>query len=147
MSPKKNKFLIIAALFLFLISGVKSFAQKETQAEHKVRWKEPEGMEAASNPLAHNTAAADSGKIIYMKICSVCHGTSGKGDGVAAAGLATKPADHTSAFVQAEPDGQLFWELTNGHAPMPTYKTLLTEMQRWQLVCFIRTLKSKSVHK
>ena len=140
----KSSRKILLALTLLSLSANNSFAQKETAEQHKLRWKEPDGIEAVSNPFAHDAAAADSGKITYMKICSVCHGTSGKGDGIAAAGLAVRPADHTSPFVQAAPDGQLFWELSNGHAPMPSYKTALTEKQRWQLICFIRTLKAKS---
>jgi mono/diheme cytochrome c family protein len=147
MFTLKKQLRFFQPLILFLAVCATSFAQKETGAEHKVRWKEPDGMETMKNPLAQVVASADSGKITYMQICSVCHGSSGKGDGIAAAGLAHKPADHTSVFVQQETDGQLFWELTNGHAPMPAYKTVLNDKQRWQLICFIRTLKSKSIHK
>ena len=35
------------------------------------------------------------GKEIFTKACASCHGTSGKGDGPASAGLAQKPADFT----------------------------------------------------
>ncbi len=137
----KKQFQFLA--FFILISGA-AIAQKETAEAHKARWKEPAGIENVKNPFAGVAAASDSGKITYMKICSVCHGTSGKGDGVAAAGLTIKPADHTGSLVQGATDGQLFWEITNGHAPMPTYKSILTDKQRWQLICFIRTLKGKS---
>jgi mono/diheme cytochrome c family protein len=36
-----------------------------------------------------------AGKTVFMKVCQSCHGTSGKGDGPAAAGLDPKPADFT----------------------------------------------------
>lgn len=144
MFPIKKQFQFLKALVLLLFISATAIAQKETAEAHKLRWKEPAGIDGVKNPFAGVSAEADSGKIRYMKICSVCHGNSGKGDGVAAPGLTVKPADHTSTLVQSATDGQLFWEVTNGHAPMPAYKTLLTEKQRWQLVCFIRTLKSKS---
>src|SRR6185369_1520652 len=113
-------------------------AQKETMDAHKRRWDTPAWSDTLKNPFIHVSTAADSGKVIYMKICSVCHGTSGKGDGVAAAGLAVRPANHTADNVQLQTDGSLYYELTNGHAPMPAYKTVLTDKQRWWLICFIR---------
>jgi len=60
--------------------------------------------------------------------------------GVAAADLAKKPADHSSDYVQKQTDGALHWMITEGHTPMPTFKTSLTDNQRWELVNYIRTL-------
>ena len=116
--------------------------QKELDANKK-KWNVPADAENAVNPYVHNAAATDSGKVIYQKICSVCHGTGGKGDGIAAVGLNVQPANHTGDLVQLQTDGALFYELTNGHAPMPAYKTVLNDKQRWEVVNFIRTLKSK----
>ena len=88
----------------------------------------------------------DTGKVLYQKTCSVCHGTSGKGDGIAAVGLMVKPANHTSQNVQQQKDGVLFYKISNGRVPMPPFKSKLTEKQRWALVNYIRTLsKNKSV--
>jgi hypothetical protein len=44
--------------------------------------------------------------------------------------------------VQQQADGVLFWKLTNGNATrgMPSFSKL-PELQRWQLVLYIRTLK------
>ncbi|MCX6276078.1 MAG: cytochrome c [Bacteroidetes bacterium] len=143
----KNQLKIFSCLSFLLISGGVVKAQKETMEQHKRRWDTPAWTDTIKNPLAHVAAAADSGKVTYLKICSVCHGNGGKGDGVAAAGLAIKPANHTGPNVQLQTDGSLFYELSNGHAPMPAYKTILTEKQRWQLICFIRTLKPKTKEK
>jgi hypothetical protein len=52
----------------------------------------------------------------------------------------TKPADWTSAKVQAESDGELFWKITNGRGPMPPWKSL-PEKDRWEVVNYIKTLK------
>ena len=131
-------------LFLLLTSSsITSLAQKETFEAHKRRWDTPAWTDTIKNPYATVNSAADSVKVIYMKICSVCHGNSGKGDGIASAGLTIKPADHTSSNVQLQTDGSLFYEVSNGHAPMPAYKTILTDKQRWRLICYIRTLKPK----
>ena len=98
------------------------------------------------NPLKGQPDAIAAGKKLYGTYCAVCHGNKGKGDGIAAAGLNPKPADHTSAKVQNQTDGAIFWKITNGRAPiasMASYEKTLTETQRWQLVDFIRTLAKK----
>ena len=119
------------------------FAQKETAEAHRRRWDTPAWTDTIRNPYLNMASVTDSGKVLYQKFCTVCHGTSGKGNGVAAAGLSVRPADHTSPYVQLQTDGSLFYEMSNGHAPMPAYKNVLTEKQRWSLINYIRTLKSK----
>ena len=41
-------------------------------------------------------AHAEDGALLFKTYCSTCHGESGKGDGVAAAALNTKPRDFTA---------------------------------------------------
>jgi len=104
----------------------------------------PASADAVVNPVKGNAAATAEGKKLYTSNCVVCHGDKGQGDGVAAAGLAKPPADHSSAAVQKQTDGALFWMLSEGNTPMPAYKAVFNETQRWQLVNYIRTLaKSK----
>ena len=100
----------------------------------------PPSADALSNPFKGNAEATAEGKKIYTLYCVTCHGSKGKGDGIAAPGLSRPPADHTSDFVQKQTDGALFWIISEGNNPMPTYKSTLSETQRWQVVNFIRTL-------
>ena len=37
-------------------------------------------------------------------------------------------------------DGELFYVISEGHKPMPSYKKKLTDEQRWQLVLLVRAL-------
>jgi len=39
-----------------------------------------------------------------------------------------------------ETDGSLFWKMSEGRGPMPSWKDQLTETERWQLVIYIRKL-------
>jgi hypothetical protein len=50
-------------------------------------------------------------------------------------------ADLQLAIVQQQSDGTLFWKITNGNARhgMPSFSKL-PELERWQLVLYIRTL-------
>src|SRR5215510_8955630 len=43
--------------------------------------------ETTKNPLADNSGAAATGKILYAKNCASCHGDGGEGDGDFAASL------------------------------------------------------------
>ena len=74
-------------------------------------------------------------------MCAICHGNYGKGDGMAGSSLTPRPTNFTISKVQAQSDGALYWKLTEGRAPMASYKTILKKEQRWQLVNYIRTFK------
>jgi mono/diheme cytochrome c family protein len=106
-------------------------------------WFAPKDAESVSNPLANNPEAAKNGAVIFQKNCVLCHGNKGKGDGPVGANLQTKPANLTSPAVQANTDGSLFWKIGNGRAPMPSFKSVLKDEQRWQLVNYLRTLAKK----
>lgn len=128
--------LITSTLLVLLLS-----ASVSTSAQSKgSNWEPPKSADELHNPLPNDAAALQEGKTNYHLYCAPCHGDKGRGDGPAAAGLSVKPADHSSAIIQAKSDGALFWEMSEGHSPMPAYKQTLTEQQRWQLVTFIRTL-------
>lgn len=137
------------ALLAGLVSGtivLMSTTIEKTKLQQKSAWVAPESANSLTNPLKGQADAVSAGKKLYTTYCAVCHGDRGKGDGIAAAGLNPKPADHTSAKVQSQSDGAIFWKITNGRAPiasMASYKNTLSETQRWQLVTYIRTLKAK----
>jgi mono/diheme cytochrome c family protein len=139
----KNTCLSILISGFFLGFTNPSFAQtlskKEITENHK-KWGMSSGAEAIKNPYLNNAAITESGKKQYMTFCVSCHGEKGKGNGVAASALDTRPADHSSPSVQLQTDGALFWEITNGKSPMPSYKALMTDEQRWACVNYIRTL-------
>jgi mono/diheme cytochrome c family protein len=104
-------------------------------------WNCPAADKAKKNPMAKSDAATAAGKKLTVdKACTACHGDSGKGDGPGAAALNPKPADWTSAKVQQETDGCLFWKISTGRGAMPPWAAL-AENERWQIVHYIRTLK------
>ena len=99
-------------------------------------WETPAAEKTKKSP-GGNVA---NGKKLAETNCVSCHGASGKGDGVAAAALNPKPADWTSAKVQGESDGSLFWKISNGRGPMPPWKHL-PDKDRWDLVAYVKSLK------
>lgn len=127
--PTVTSMMVISFLFI----GINSHAQE--------KWVAPASADEIVNPLKGDANAADSGKRTYKMLCVVCHGAKGKGDGVGGAGLKPKPTDFTSAEVQAQTDGALFWKLEEGRSPMASYKTAIPEKKRWEIINYIRTLK------
>jgi mono/diheme cytochrome c family protein len=103
-------------------------------------WVAPADASKIANPVAADATAIATGKALFTTICFVCHGDEGKGDGINAPSLERQPADLSSADVQKQTDGALFWKISEGNPPMLTFKDVLSEEQRWQLVHFLRTL-------
>ena len=110
----------------------------------KTPWVAPKDEDNLKNPLSGNAQSLAGGKTLYIANCGPCHGEKGKGDGPAAQGLNPKPADHTSAAVQGQTDGAIFWKLAEGRTPMPGYKKIFTDQQRWGLLNYIRSLAKVS---
>jgi len=128
----RTKLTLAAAALVALSAATAVWAQAQGE------WKAPAEAKAMKNP---EKGVGDAKKVIDAN-CVPCHGTSGKGDGPAAAALPTKPADWTSDKVQKESDGEIFWKISNGRGPMPPWKHL-PEKQRWEIVNYIHTLKKK----
>jgi len=110
-------------------------------------WTAPAYTDSLVNPFKSDKKIIAEAKKIYESACWTCHGLTGRGDGPAATGLTPKPADHSSAKVQHQADGALFWKLSKGRGVMPPFETTLSKQQRWKLVCYIRELaKQNSQH-
>lgn len=128
------KGIVVFGVMCFLVFSIMAFNLAEP-------WKAPATAKSLTNPLKNNPKATDEGKKLYTNMCVVCHGNKGRGDGIAGMTLKPRPTNLTQAFVQDQVDGEIFWKITEGRAPMASYKELLTEEQRWQLVNYIRVLK------
>jgi mono/diheme cytochrome c family protein len=141
----RNTFNLLSLLFIVILLGLNlifssSFGQQTP-------WVAPAAASSVKNPLAGNNSGLAVAKAMYVANCGPCHGEKGKGDGPAAPGLNPKPADHTSAAVQGETDGSLFWKLSEGRNPMPGYKKIFSDQQRWDLINYIRTLAKNTKKK
>ncbi|HTQ59504.1 MAG TPA: cytochrome c [Candidatus Solibacter sp.] len=129
-----SKFLFVALLALICLTVAIAIYQSQ-------EWKIPEAAKLRKNPIPSSPAALASAKAIYLDKCANCHGQTGKGDGPDAASYYPTPASLADAKrMSGVTDGEIFYQITRGRKPMPSFKNRLTEEQRWQLVLFVRSL-------
>ena len=102
-------------------------------------WKAPEEASAMKNPLVNDMSSLKKGEKIYKSLCAGCHGETGKGDVPAMQSLNPKPTDFTTDAFQSQPDGAIFWKLSEGKGMMAAYKNMLSEEDRWAVVNYLRT--------
>lgn len=117
----------------FLIAAA-SVAAQNVSYDQDPAWRAPAEAAGKPNPLGAKPQLAAGGKKLFTHNCAECHGRSGEG--------LKKAADLQVPVVQQQSDGTLFWKITNGNPDrgMPSWSRL-PELQRWQLVLYLRTLK------
>jgi cytochrome c oxidase cbb3-type subunit 2 len=99
--------------------------------------KAPVKARARQNPFEKDPEAIAAGGNLYAQHCADCHGSK-------AEGRKRGPSLLVSDVQNAE-SGAIFWILTNGvvRRGMPVWSKL-PEPQRWQLVRFLKSLRSPS---
>jgi len=131
---KARKILLTSLLALACVALVYSAFQKDKP------WVVPEEAKKRKNPLAGSESTLKAAMGIYMDECAQCHGERGKGDGPEAAMHDPSPSDITDTrHMSTVTDGEIFYQISEGRKPMPSFKKRLTEDQRWGLVLLVRS--------
>lgn len=118
-----------------IIVGVGLLAVRDAASAQKAGgWTAPADASRRTNPYATRSDAAAGGRKLFEQRCAACHGRDGQGT--------DKGPDLTATRAQSQPDGALFWKITQGNTRegMPTF-SFLPEPQRWQLVLHLRALR------
>lgn len=133
-SLRIRKVLLACVLALICLSiGLAAF--------HRTPWVVPPEAKERKNPLNPADVNLNSARQVYIDHCSNCHGDTGKGDGSEAMMYDPTPSDLTDAAKMSKlTDGEIYYQVTEGRKPMPSFRKRLTEDQRWQMVIFVRSL-------
>jgi mono/diheme cytochrome c family protein len=123
--------------FLIVFSLASLTAAQNYSYQPDPNWRAPDAAVFKPNPLAGKPETTLGGKKLFLRNCVECHGQEGIGM------VKKHAADLQLAVVQQQTDGTLFWKITNGNPDrgMPSFSKL-PELQRWQIVLFLRTLPS-----
>lgn len=135
--PKSSRNAAILLVALFALAAYFAYT-----AFSRNVWSIPPEAKLVKNPI-HDEPAIVAKQIlpVYLDKCTECHGETGQGNGPQAKMYDPRPAPLTDTTRLATvTDGELFYVISNGHKPMPSYKRKLTDDQRWQLVLLVRAL-------
>ncbi len=99
---------------------------------------------ALTNPTPVSPETIEKGKALYhgKGTCFNCHGTSGGGDGPAAAGLDPAPRNfHHHGLWRHRTEGELFWVIKHGSpgTSMIGFGDLLSDEEIWSVIEYERT--------
>ena len=137
IAPSKKPRTFRKILFVLAIGLI--FLSIGLAAIHKTPGQIPAEEKQRKNPLFANDANINAARPIYQEYCANCHGDSGKGDGSDAMMYDPSPSDLTdSSHIRKLTDGEIYYQITQGRKPMPSFRTKLTDEQRWQLVILVR---------
>ncbi len=107
----------------------------------------PPEKPAADVPEGNLRGDAARGADLYALYCTTCHGKTGKGDGPAAAGFPTKPADHSDpAYMGRLSDAHIYKVIQKGGAAlgmsplMAPWGGVLSDQQLRDVVAYVRQL-------
>ena len=132
--------LFVATIFLLNVA----FVHAIDPYQPRVKTNKMEVAKALVSPIPANANSIAAGKALYTGkgMCQYCHGSFGKGDGLAGAAFNPRPRDFTDAnWQEIRTDGEIFWAITEGtEYGMIPFGDILSEEERWQLVSYIRDL-------
>ena len=103
-----------------------------------------------TNPYADDTdtfpfpiteATVQRGRQRYEIFCSVCHGFTGRGDGMIVRRGYRKAADFHEDRLRQAPVGHFFDAITNGWGAMPSYAPQIPVQDRWAIIAYVRALQ------
>lgn len=127
--------LLFVALLVLICAIVGYWLIQENQP-----WVVPEEYKSLKNPLPASASNLNAARDIYVDECAQCHGERGQGDGPQARSHYPLPADLTDPKLRRSvTDGEIFYQISQGRRPMPSFKNRLTQNQRWQLVLLVRS--------
>lgn len=138
---------VIGVSFLVVITATFAMLLQTRETKPGIFKKPQHWVEALEPKMEEKPELVDRGKAIYERVCFLCHGQEGKGDGKVAQFMVTKPRDFTAGNfkVRTTPTGSLpsdedlFRTITTGFPEygMPAFYFLSPE-ERWGLVYYIK---------
>jgi mono/diheme cytochrome c family protein len=100
-----------------------------------------EYRQAQTFPFEITLDDLNRGQEVYNIHCSVCHGTSGNGNGmVVQRGYKYAPSYHQERLRLAPP-GYFYNVIMNGYGQMMSYSHQIKVEDRWRLIAYIKTLQ------
>ena len=130
MNFRKTTTLLFTFMFL---AGMQLFAQV---------WEVPADQKMKVSSFRFNADSIKKGETVFIKNCQSCHGNPGKKNW---AKITPEPGDPAGDKFQQQTDGEMFYRITTGKTPMPEFRNILSENERWNVISFIRSFNPKYI--
>jgi mono/diheme cytochrome c family protein len=131
---KTIKQLLLLVIIVFGISII-SYGQQAKP------WDVPAKFKTMKNPVKSDQANINTGKDLFNRNCSSCHGKTGLGDGPKAKVLKTSTGNFTQAEFQNQSDGDLFYKTKTGRGEMTKFEGKIDDESIWMIIHYMRTFK------
>ena len=136
----------ISALALALAVAVSSASEIDRALPSQ---QDPDAKELR-NPVPSTPESLAAGAQRYTKVCALCHGATGNGDGKLAAATAAygaRPSNLTDdVWDHGSSDGEIFVVIRDGIGPdfnMPGFKGRLSDAEIWSVMIYVKSLGVK----
>lgn len=118
---------ILAILIILQLSAAIMEAQE---------WVVPDDRKGRLSTFPFDDNTRSSGQKIYNLNCMSCHGTPGKSNYL---NLVPPPGDPATDKIQHNSDGEIFYKVQSGRGQMPSFRSVLTSDELWQVISYIRS--------
>ena len=105
-------------------------------------WMVPEELKIKASPFRFTADSIRKGEMVFIKNCQSCHGNPGKMNW---ARITPEPGDPASDKFQTQTDGEMFYRITTGKTPMPEFRNILSENERWNVISYLRSFNPKYI--
>jgi mono/diheme cytochrome c family protein len=102
-------------------------------------WNVPDDKKGRLSTFMFDDNTRKAGEKLYTINCMSCHGTPGKGNYL---NLVPPPGDPATEKIQRNKDGEIFYKVTTGRGPMPSFKSIFSSTEIWNIISFIRSFNS-----
>jgi mono/diheme cytochrome c family protein len=105
-------------------------------------WIVPDEKRGKLSPFAFSEESRKTGERLYTINCMSCHGSPGKGNFI---NLVPSPGDPATEKIQHNSDGEIFFKITTGRGPMPSFKNKFSGNDIWNIISFLRSFNTKYI--
>jgi mono/diheme cytochrome c family protein len=99
-------------------------------------WVVPEDKKGKLSTFPFDDKTRKTGEKLYSINCISCHGTPGKANYLK---LVPPPGDPATEKIQRNSDGEIFYKLTTGRGQMPSFRSVLSSAEIWNIISFLRS--------
>ena len=103
-------------------------------------------INAVTNPWVETEDMVIHGQKVYQQVCALCHGKTGKGDGLAGRSLPVLPRDFVKGKWKTSGSSKDLYEIvTKGQGSYMASFAHLPKNDRWAVVHYIRSITQNKV--